>query len=131
MAAEAPPPGKPRLFHDTFALLELANGNPAYVPYAGLPVYTHQFNVYEFVAAGLRERHSEAAVREQVHAMNPNLLEATLDDLIRASHFRLEHASRRLSYVDALGYVLAKRHGLRFLTGDRQFQDLPRVEFAR
>ena len=45
--------------------------------------------------------------------------------------FRAESKSRDLSYVDCIGYVIAMRNNIRFLTGDRQFRNLPNVTFVR
>jgi len=36
-----------------------------------------------------------------------------------------------LSYVDALGYTIAKAHNLRFLTGDAAFEGIANVEFVK
>ena len=44
---------------------------------------------------------------------------------------RHELRSLELSYADALGYHIAKKERVKFLTGDRAFRDLPGVEFLR
>ena len=117
-------------FFDTYALVEIVRGSGAYRPFAGTPIVTHQANLYELIVQILRD-HSEAQVRRVIGALHPNLLDADLDDLIQASHFKIEHARARISYVDSLGYTLAHRYGLRFLTGDELFADLPGVEYVR
>ena len=33
--------------------------------------------------------------------------------------------------TDCVGYVVAKRVGVKFLTGDREFKDMPNVEFVK
>lgn len=45
--------------------------------------------------------------------------------------FRWEYKNRRISMADAIGFTLAAKLGVPFLTGDRQFEDLPNVEFVR
>lgn len=52
-------------------------------------------------------------------------------DCFDAVKFRFRNKERRLSYVDCLGYVLAKRRGATFVTGDKEFSDLPNVTFVR
>ena len=84
-------------------------------------------NLYELAAALLRE-HPETRAREAIFLLAPNLLEAETDDLFAAARFRMEHAKKRISYVDALGYVLARKHGMRFLTGDKAFKGVEGVE---
>lgn len=86
-------------------------------------------NIYELASALLGD-HPEARVREALTLLAPNLLEAETEDLFRAARFRMEHAKKRISYVDALGYVLAQKHGMRFLTGDKQFRGIEGVEFV-
>ena len=48
-----------------------------------------------------------------------------------AMFFRLQNKSLNLSYVDCIGYVLARSSGLKFLTGDIQFKDMSNVEFVK
>lgn len=117
-------------FFDTYALVEVVKGSKSYKGFAGTPIVTHQGNLHELIVHVLRD-HDEAQARRVCQALRPNLLDADLDDLIRAGHFKIGHARSRISYVDSLGYVLARRHGLRFLTGDEQFADFPEVEYVK
>ena len=117
----------PHYFWDTYALVERLNGNEAYRPYLDKAIFTHQMNLYELASALLRD-HAETRVREALTLLAPNLLEAETEDLFRAARLRAEHAKKRISYVDALGYVLAQKHGMRFLTGNRQFKGVEGVE---
>lgn len=116
-------------FFDTYALVALATGEPAYSPYRGLPVVCERYNLLELAykthMAGGPDRARRALKR--VHA---KLLEPRRDQLLRAAALKASPEGKGLSYVDALGYVLAGEHGLRFLTGDRAFRDLPNVEFV-
>lgn len=115
------------LYFDTYALVERQKGNESYRPYAEAPIFTHQMNLYELAAALLRD-FPEARVRDEVRLLNPNLIDADTDDLFAAARFRATHATRRMSHVDALGYVLARKHGMRFLTGDKAFKGIDGVE---
>lgn len=54
------------------------------------------------------------------------------DDIIKkAMIFRSMMRKRDLSYVDCLGYIIAGTKKVKFLTGDKQFKDLPNVEFVK
>lgn len=119
----------PDLYFDTYALFERLRGSEAYARFQAAPVVTHQMNVYELVTALLREQ-SETRARALVHGLAPNYLDAELDDLFAAADFRAEQARKRVSHVDALGYVLARKHGLRFLTGDKAFKGMENVEYV-
>lgn len=114
-------------YFDTFALVERTRGKSSYAPYAEVPVFSHQANVYEFVAWLLRTD-SESVGREVLRRTAINLLEADTDDLFAAARLKLE---KRVSYVGALGYVLARKNGMRFLTGDKAFEGADGVEYVR
>ena len=54
------------------------------------------------------------------------------DEIIKgANKFRLKNYRRDLSYIDCIGYVLAKKLNAKFLTGDEQFKDFENVEFVK
>jgi len=80
----------------------------------------------------LRE-HDEAAARRHFARFLGACQEPSDEDLFKAAVFREAQRRRRrlLSYVDALGYVLARRLSLRFLTGDDAFRGLPNVLFVK
>jgi predicted nucleic acid-binding protein len=50
-------------------------------------------------------------------------------------HIKLANQLKRkikgLSYVDCLGYIVALKNGVFFVTGDEGFKDLPNVEFIK
>ncbi|MFQ6106255.1 MAG: PIN domain-containing protein [Thermoplasmata archaeon] len=119
-----------RFFFDTYALVELAQGKPSYERFRDVPVVTELCNLYELIHA-FAGAVPEGRIRTFIDDLNPNLLEPDLDDLFRASDFKRAHRRRRISYVDALGYVLARKHGLTFLTGDKEFERMENIEFVR
>jgi predicted nucleic acid-binding protein len=43
---------------------------------------------------------------------------------------RLKKDGHNISYADALGYYLAQKANVKFLTGDKYFKDLQGVEFV-
>jgi predicted nucleic acid-binding protein len=78
----------------------------------------------------LRE-HGTRAAHEVLEAYSTREIEFSLQDIEAA--MKLRHALRNLelSCADALGYHIAKKEGMKFLTGDRAFEGLPGVEFVR
>jgi predicted nucleic acid-binding protein len=48
-----------------------------------------------------------------------------------ANRFRLKNYKRELSYVDCIGYILARKLNAKFLTGDEQFKYFEGVEFVK
>ena len=81
----------------------------------------------EVYYALLRDGQPEELAKEIVASFESRLLDFTFRDVQAAMGLRLEQARRRrkLSYVDALGYSLAQKRRLRFLTGDPAFRRLP------
>lgn len=54
------------------------------------------------------------------------------DEVIkRACEFRVLFKSKNLSFIDCLGYMAAKLNNIKFLTGDKQFENLENVEFVK
>ena len=44
---------------------------------------------------------------------------------------KLKILNRKLSMADCIGYCTAIRHGMYFLTGDKEFEDMEHVEFVK
>ena len=44
--------------------------------------------------------------------------------------FRLSWKDRGVSITDCVGYIMAKKLGIKFLTGDKEFEKLDGVEFV-
>ena len=123
--------GSELYFLDTYALYELALGNGSYKDYfAGVKSMTTVMNLYELYYSLLRENLSLIA---------ENFFERFLPICVRiepsiikeAAVFRLQNKKLDLSYIDALGYITAKNHHAKFLTGYEGFRKLPNVEFVK
>ncbi len=124
----------PRYYADTYALVEILKGNPAYERYAMEELITSEFNMLELAYALTRDYGGEKAVEVlKVVRAFITIVQPRDEDYARASALRLElrKQGRNLSLIDVLGYVLAKRLNIRFLTGDREFKDLDEVEYVR
>jgi len=39
--------------------------------------------------------------------------------------------NQKLSFIDCIGYILAKKHKAKFLTGDEKFKGKENVEFVK
>lgn len=58
-------------------------------------------------------------------------IEISDDDIKNAMKFRAKNKTLQLSYIDCLGYLVAQRRNLLFLTGDKSFKNLPNVKFVK
>jgi predicted nucleic acid-binding protein len=120
-----------KFFYDSYAVLAYLSDNDRYSAYfeKDTGVLT-RLNLLEIHYAILRE-HGTRAAHEVLEAYSNREIEFSLQDIEAA--MKLRHALRNLelSCADALGYHIAKKEGMKFLTGDRAFEGLPGVEFVR
>lgn len=119
-----------RFFYDSFSVLAYLSDSPGYVDYfeKNTGVLT-RLNLMEIHYAILKA-HGSRAAHDTLEAFSGYEIDFALSDVEGAMKFRLGHRHLNLSYADALGYFLARRTGVRFLTGDRVFKGLPNVEFV-
>ena len=57
------------------------------------------------------------------------VVDIEFEDIINASN--LKTLNRKLSIPDCIGYIVAKRIGAKFLTGDKEFEKMANVEFVK
>ncbi|MBI2449475.1 PIN domain-containing protein [Candidatus Pacearchaeota archaeon] len=116
-------------FFDTYSIIELIEGNQRYAKYEDESATITIFNlaeIYWVVLNKLGEKQADEVFKEYKDAV------AEIDDdtLKEAIKFRKENKKQDFSYADCIGYIYAKRHGMKFLTGDKEFEELPIVEFV-
>ena len=116
-------------FYDSYAIIEFLNGSPVYRPFfLEHDGVTTLYNVMEVCYIVLRDQGKEKA-KKALDLLSSLVIHPTLDDAALAVTFRFANKEKRFSYADCLGYILARRLGRRFLTGD--FAGLPNVELVR
>jgi uncharacterized protein len=122
------------LFADTYALVEILKGNPAYERCSQEELVTSEFNMFELAYALYRDfgrTHASSILpilRSKIEIINPGDL-----DYLNASEFRIlsNKNGKKLSLIDSLGYSCSKRLNIRFLTGDKEFEDVENVEYIK
>ena len=118
-------------FWDTYAIIELENGNPSYAKYSNYPIILTIFNlaeVYWVVLNQLGELESERIYE----SYKPAVIDIDDETLKEAIKFRKKvYKNKKISYADAIGYIYALKNNLIFLTGDKEFKDLENVEFVQ
>lgn len=119
------------LFFDTYALYAIVRGWPSYARYVkGREIVTTLMNLYELYYVLRREAgHDIAEIAFQQLA--PCCSPITPDAVQAAAMFRQEQAKRGLSYVDCLGYAIAREQRIPFLTGDDCFKGIAGTEFVK
>ncbi len=119
-----------KFFCDTYALVEIIKGNKAYTPFLNQELYTCVFNLYELFYNLLREYNEEVAKR-YFYEFASLAIEVDDEHIFAAGRYKLEMTKKNISYTDALGYAIAEKEGLKFLTGDKEFQHLSNVQFVK
>jgi len=119
------------LFFDTYALFEIIKGSKNYENYArGISIITTKLNLLELHYALLRVKGKEEA-DFYFEEFNQFCVRYNDEVLKEASEFRLNNYKRDLSYIDCVGYIVARKLGVKFLTGDQQFKEFDNVEFVK
>lgn len=79
---------------------------------------------------GLLRKYNQLIADTHFDAFMKYAVELDNEIIKKANAFRLIHKAKKLSYIDCLGYITAKKMGIKFLTGDKQFKDMENVEFV-
>lgn len=119
-----------KFFFDSYAIIESIKGNSAYVKYKDKVIITSFLNLIEVSYAIMRDFDEHTAKKEYAK-LKDSIVEIDEDTMFEAIIFRLKHKSKKLSYIDCIGYIYALRNNLLFLTGDKEFQDMKNTEFIK
>ncbi len=115
-------------FFDTYPFFEIMRGNPSYAMYKGCMAVTTLFHLAE-LNYKLKMELDVKTADKVTESYRQFLVDVSLEDVKSAMTFRIKH--KGMSVPDVVGYVVAKRLGIKFLTGDEHFRALPNVEFVK
>lgn len=115
---------------DTYALIELLGGNINYKPYMEHILITTKFNLIELYYHFLHDYNKQIADK-YLGLYSKFVVPITYSCIKTGMEFKLNHKKEKLSYVDCIGYSLALELGIKFLTGDKKFEDKYNVEFVK
>ena len=121
--------GNMAYFFDTYALIEIINGNKNYIKYNEEIIYTSLLNIAELWQALLRD-FNEKIAKELYSKIKPVILEIDEPIIINAVLFRFK-SKKNYSLPDCVGYLLALKYKIRFLTGDKEFENMENVQFVK
>lgn len=118
-------------FFDTYAFYEIIVGNPNYKPFTeDVKIITTQLNLMELYYQLLALYNKEKAI-DFFKRYEEFVVTISNEIIIEAMDFRKQHYKQDLSYVDCIGYVIAKKMDIPFLTGDKQFEEMENVRFVK
>ncbi len=114
---------------DTYALVEILEGNPAYERIRHEEFVIADPTLAEFYAL-LCKKPNEKTAKYWLERFRPYSRPAGLDVWIEAVRYRAAHRSENLSIFDCLGYAFSRANGFRFVTGDKEFRAVEGMEFV-
>ncbi len=115
--------------YDTYALIEIIEGNEKYQDYLDKKIIINDFIFAEFCYVLIRGRYPNIdkylgrCMKYIIH-VNPNVIKS-------AMAFRYQNRKNRISMTDCISYFMARQLGIKFLTGDKEFENLENVEFVK
>ena len=116
-------------FFDTYALIEIFNGNKNYERFLDSVIVTSKLNLFELFYIISRDVNNRLAnfLLERYYKFAIDFGPETIEN---AAKFRLENKPK-FSMADCIGYKTAEFLGIKFLTGDDGFNGLSNVEFVK
>ncbi len=119
-----------RFFADTYALIEMVGGNANYAPYKSTEIVTGECNIVELYYCLIRD-FDEQTANVKIRPFLFAIVTLSWTALVSGMKLKLNHRKEKLSYVDCVGYALAKEHRIPFLTGDSKFENRENVSFVK
>jgi len=123
--------GDESYFFDSYALFCIVKGQESYKRYtSNVKIITTMMNLYEVYYHLIKENmyHEAEIFFDRFEQYCVPLYPKAIKE---ASRFRLANTKAGLSFIEALGYVIAQQHRIKFLTGDKAFQKMPNVMFVK
>jgi uncharacterized protein len=124
---------KTRFFYDSYAVMAYLSDNPNYRAFfeENVGVLT-KLNLIE-IAYRTLELHGNEATAQVTKLFAKYAIDFGVADIVGSMKLRLKlkRKGRNISYADAVGYYLALKNKLKFLTGDKEFEELENVEYIK
>ncbi len=115
---------------DTYALIEISRGNPKFAEYLNSHFIITDLTLAEFYAVLLREE-GEKVADYWFKKLERYSVPVNKEILIEAIKFRQENKKSNVSFFDSAGYMFSVKNGCYFVTGDKEFEKFPNVEFKK
>lgn len=112
-------------FLDSYVIIGMAYGNENYAGFTKFPFFSIKWNLLEVYYCLLKK------FGEKFDKFAPFALTIKDEHIFLAAQFKLKNNKREFSYIDVLGYTISQIEGYSFLTGDKQFEFLPDVEYIK
>ena len=118
-------------FFDTYAFYEIIVGNPNYAPFTkDVKIITTKLNLMELYYQ-LLALYSKEDATNLFYRYEEFIVPISNSAIIEAMDFRKQNYKKNLSYVDCVGYTIARIMNVPFLTGYNQFKNFDNVKFVK
>ncbi|MBI4155524.1 PIN domain-containing protein [Candidatus Woesearchaeota archaeon] len=114
---------------DTYAIIEVINGNKNYINYLDSKIIITDFIFAELCYNLIKE--NVPNYEDYLNKYSQFILKIDAEVIKEAMKFRHRNKKNDLSMTDCIGYIFAKKLNVKFLTGDKEFENLENVEFVK
>ena len=115
---------------DTYAIIEIIKGNKNYERYLDSEFIINDFIITELSYWIIKE-HGVELLDRYVDKYKKFVKRIETETIKKAMEFRYRNKNKKLSTTDCVSYIQAKELGIKFLTGDKEFEKLDGVEFVK
>ena len=119
-----------KYFFDTYAIMEIIKKNINYEKFREEEIVTSVLNLAEMYYGLLKYSDKKTAL-EWFNKLKSFTLNIDAETIRKAMEFKFENKQKNLSFIDCIGYAVAKEHNILFLTGDKEFEKFENVEFVK
>lgn len=113
---------------DTYVLCEILQGNEKYFSYIEEEFVLADVTLAEFYWVILKEFNEQTA-NYWFSRLRLYSVPCSVEVMSKGMLYR-KRMNRNLSFFDVVGYTYAQENGILFVTGDKEFKNLPGVEFV-
>ena len=115
---------------DTYALVEICNGNPAFSHLLNETVVITDITMAEFYA-DLYKKYGLKTEDYWHRKLSILCRPIARETLLNAVRFRIDHYKQNLSFFDCVGYIFARENNMLFVTGDKEFKLKEGIQFMQ
>ncbi len=117
-------------FFDSYAFFEILKATIQYEKYTNVEIITSKLNIFELYHGLLRDE-GEKKAKKALETYYKFAIDFDEEVIKEAAELKIALNKRDVSMTDCIGYAFARQLGIKFLTGDEQFEDMDNVEFAK
>jgi len=114
-------------FFDSYAIIEILNGSENYSKFINAEFIITKLNLFEVYFKLLKLSEEKAGLF--LRRYTPKAVD--FDGVVISEACRLKLENKKLSMTDCIGYVVSVKAGVKFLTGDKEFEGVKNVEFVK